>query len=174
MSGNELARIGSIIDVDVDPRDDKIDGLERQVAKLRGELSDARHELARVREDSNRAMTGVRQQLSPLFRALQRLFGELDDAGVADVAPSVSASAASQPTPAANDRTAAIWDSWKARLPGGPAKIIDALMLQSDMNTQQLAIATGVHRNSIPAMIYKLNKAGLLNKNGGRFSLKQL
>jgi hypothetical protein len=33
---------------------------------------------------------------------------------------------------------------------------------------------TGVHRNSIPAMIYKLNKAGLLNKNGGRFSLKQL
>ena len=47
-------------------------------------------------------------------------------------------------------------------------------MLHGDMNTQQLAIAIGQHRNSIPRLIYTLNKAGLINKNGGRFSLKQL
>jgi len=175
MSGKEqgLARLGDIIDAEVDPRDDRIDDLERQVARLRGELSDARHELTRVREDSNRALTALRQQLSPLYRALQRVFGELDAAGVADVAPQASAPTAPASAATADSRTMAVWESWKSKL-GAAGKLIDALLVHGEMNTQQLAIATGLHRTTIPKHIYTLNKAGLLNKNGGRFSLKPL
>ena len=71
-------------------------------------------------------------------------------------------------------RTAAIWMSWKGRLGPQCGKVIDALLLQPEMNTTQLAIAIGTRRQNIPGLIYKLNQAGLLNKNGGRFSLKAL
>ena len=151
-----------------DPRDEQIADLTEEVGNLRAAVARANTEAAQAQQDANRALSALRRQLSPLYKALQAVFGELDTAGVED-----ETAAFNQRSPR-NERTAAIWESWKSRMPGGPAKIIDALLLQSDMNTQQLAIATGVHRNSIPAMIYKLNKAGLLNKNGGRFSVKQL
>lgn len=168
---DKLALRDPIIDIDGDPRDDKIDALERQVAKLRGELSDTRHELQRVKEDSNRALTGVRQQLSPLYRALQRLFGELDDAGVADV-PLGAPTPAS--TPPVNSRATAVWESWKSKLGTGPARIIDALLLHGEMTAKQLKIACACRQNSIYEWMVKLNKAGIVNKNGGRFSLKEL
>lgn len=142
----------------------ELSDLRGEVRVLRAELSNAKRDLAYAQRESAQALGALRKQLAPLYRALQAVFGELDAAGVDESAPLSSAS----------PRTSAVWESWKSRLPGGPAKIIDALLLHNEMNTQQLAIATGVHRNSIPAMIYKLNKAGLLNKNGGRFSLKAL
>jgi hypothetical protein len=149
----------------VDPRDARISELEDEAHDLREALTIANADTNRAKRDAERALANLRRQLSPLYRALQDVFGELDAAGVEETGSS---------TLAASPRTSAVWESWKSRMPGGPAKIIDALLLHSEMNTQQLAIATGVHRNSIPAMIYKLNKAGLLNKNGGRFSLKTL
>lgn len=153
---------GQVADaVDADPR---LLELEDEVRELRKELSQAKAEASQVKRESGRALASLRRQLSPLYRALQDVFGELDAAHVED-GPVISGGA---------PRVSAVWESWKSRLPGGPAKIIDALLLHGEMNTQQLAIATGVHRNSIPAMIWKLNKAGLLNKNGGRFSLKPL
>lgn len=170
----ELARLGDIIDVEVDPRANQIDSLERQVAKLRGELSDTRHELTRVREESNRALTALRQQLSPLYRALQRVFGELDEAGVADAPATGTAAPSNSAAPRQDARVAAIWDSWKVRLGPASAAVIDALLLQPNMNTTQLAIAIGKSRNTVPNLIFKLNQAGLITKNGGRFSLKEL
>lgn len=155
-----------LIEGQVDDADSRIADLEREVRDLTDALSAAKFALADARRESTRALGALRRQLAPLYRALQDVFGELETAGVEESA----APAAGEPTA----RTSAVWASWKSRLPGGPAKIIDALLLHGEMNTQQLAIATGVHRNSIPAMIYKLNKAGLLNKNGGRFSLKLL
>jgi hypothetical protein len=174
-ASKELARIGDIIDADIDPRQDRIDDLERQVAKLRGDLSDARHELTRVRENANRALKPLRQQLSPLYRALQRVFGELDDAGVPDVPFGAPSSVATSNTSGTVDaRTAVIWDSWKSKLGPQCAAVIDALLVHPNLNTTQLAIAVGKNRNTIPNLIYKLNQAGLIDKNGGRFSLKQL
>jgi hypothetical protein len=150
-----------------DPRDTRIAELEDELRDVRNEVARANSAALQAKRDATRALGTLRRQLGPLYRALQDVFGELDAAGIEDSAPSASSTTG-------NTRTSAVWESWKSRLPGGPAKIIDALMLHGEMNTQQLAIATGVHRNSIPAMIYKLNKAGLLNKNGGRFSLKPL
>lgn len=147
----------------VDDRDAKIADLELYVVQLQGEVSRAQREAAQARRETAAALAALRRQLSPLYKALQAVFGELDAAGVDE-----------SDAPTQQGQTSAVWESWKARLPGGPAKIIDALLVHREMNTQQLAIATGVHRNSIPAMIYKLNKAGVINKNGGRFSLKTL
>lgn len=158
---------GHVEDIVDDARDGAIAHLTMLVKSLREELAAAQREADRARRESTVALAALRRQLSPLYKALQAVFGELDAAGV-DASGDTHAE---KPLPT---RHSAIWESWKARLPGGPSKIIDALMVHGEMNTQQLAIATGVHRNSIPTMIYKLNQAGLINKNGGRFSLKTL
>ena len=156
----------------VEVADPRIAELEAEVRQTRRELADARVEASRVREDAERALSMLRRQLSPLYRALQAVFGELDAAGVIDDGGGLHG-AASQ-APSVDARTAAIWMSWKGRLGPQCGKVIDALLLQPEMNTTQLAIAIGTRRQNIPGLIYKLNQAGLLNKNGGKFSLKQL
>jgi hypothetical protein len=149
----------------VDGRDAEIDVLEAEVKRLRRELAIANGEIAKAKADASRALTGLRKQLTPLYRALQSVFGELDAVGVENGPMSFAAD---------NPRVSAVWNNWKSKLGGGPSKVIDALLLHGDMNTQQLAIACGCDRTTIPGYIHRLNKAGLINKNGGRFSLKQL
>lgn len=63
----------------------------REIAELRAEnqrlaraLEDANMRANRAREDADRALSALRRQLSPLYRALQAVFGELDAAGIAD------------------------------------------------------------------------------------------
>lgn len=149
-----------------DARDEQIASLQAEVRRLRSDLAAAKADADEAHQNASRAVSALRKQLSPLYRALQLVFGEIDAFGVEDVS--------APPPNAGNPRATAVWESWKSRLPGGPAKIIDALLLHSDMNAAQLAIATGIHRNSISQMIYKLNRAGLINKNSGRYSLKSL
>lgn len=142
---------------------------EEQVYTLRQEIRGLQQELATARQErhnTNRAMATLRQQLAPLYRALQAVFGELDAAGAGDLADATSAPA--------NPRMSAVWESWKSRLGVGPAKCIDALLLHGDLNTAQLAIATGYHRNTVPQYVSALHKAGLIDKHGGRFVLKAL
>lgn len=146
--------------------DDEADNeMREQIADLQRQLRDARNETAQARRESNRAMGELRRQLGPLYKALQMVFGELDAAG-ADEAPAASGSA--------NPRTSAVWENWKSRLPGRPAQIIDALLLHGELNTTQIGVAVGMSRNNVPAVIFKLNKAGILTKNGDKFSLKKL
>lgn len=156
-----------------DQRDPETARLEQEVRRLRRELADATVEAQRGREDADRALRALRRQLAPLYSALQAVFGELDAAGVTDESPSPRASDAPD-APAITPRVKAVWENWKQQLPGYPARIIDALLLHADLNTAQLAIACGCKRQRISEGIVKLNKAGLVNKNAGRFSLKSL
>lgn len=153
----------------VDDAHAQVISLQAENRDLRRQLAIAEREAGQARREASRALSALRQQLSPLYRALQAVFGELDAAGVDE-----GAAASSPGSVEPNARVMAVWASWKSKLGEGPGKIIDALLVHGDMNTQQVAIATGYHRTSIPKMIYQLNKAGLLNKNGGRFSLKPL
>jgi hypothetical protein len=168
---DKLAIVGQIIDTEDDPRDATIARLEREIKTLKRAVSDAETNASRAREDADRAMSMLRRQLGPLYRALQAVFGELDAAGVTDSAPAPASPAA--PT-GQGDRASAVWEAWKSKLGEGPARVIDVLLLHGDMNTTQLAIACRASKRSVPAWIYKLNQAGLINKNGGRFSLKSL
>lgn len=145
-----------------DERDTRIRELENDVRDLHRRLLAAEGSAAAARREAGHALGGIRKQLTPLYRALQAVFGELDAAGVDEGGA------------APDSRTDAIWQSWKSRLGPQCGKIIDALLLQPDMNTTQLAIAIGTNRNNIPSLIFKLNKAGLINKSGGRFSMKSL
>lgn len=158
MTGGELVLRGDV----VTDQQEEIHALQAEIVRLRRELAMANGEIARAKTDSARAVGALRTQLLPLYRALQSVFGEMEAIGDDSGGMPVDA------------RTATIWATWKQRLGGQCAKVIDALLLQPGMNTTQLAIAIGTHRNNVPNLILKLNKAGLINKNGGCFSLKQL
>lgn len=152
--------------------------IRKEMADLRSEVATVTLELHKERQKTVQMTRGVaelRRQLTPLYRALQALFMELDTTGVEDTPPAAGANYGTSTGPLPSDaRVKAVWDSWKSRLGDGCAKVIDALQLHGPMNTQQLAVVTGYHRTTIPTYIYKLNKAGLLNKTGGLFSLKQI
>lgn len=155
-----LVRHGEVIDVS---RDAEVDALHDEIRTLRTELSIAKRDADRAKADAERALAALRKQLSPLYRALQGVFGELDAAGVAETTGS--------PMPS---RTSAVWENWKTKLGPMPARFIDALMLHGDMNVAQLRIACACGQQTVYDNIAKLNKAGLINKAGGRYSLKQL
>ena len=145
--------------------------LEIENRTLREQLEEKDDELRkerRKRETIERGVSRLREALSPTYNGLQMIFGEIDAMGVTDSGRSSNAAASP------DSRISAVWESWKGRLGEGCAKVIDALLLHREMNTQQLAIATGYHRSTVPSYIYRLTKAGLLNKNAGRFSLKEL
>ena len=157
----------STVVVQSDQRDLEIERLRASLRQEARQRADAERAAERAREDAQRALSMLRTQLGPLYRALQAVFGELDAAGV------TSERESGPQATAAPSQHSAVWEAWKAKL-GSAGKVIDALLLHKEMNTQQLAIATGLHRTTIPALIYKLNQAGLLNKRDGKFSLKPL
>ena len=146
----------------IDPLDARASDLEDENRTLKQALSRANADIERERRANAVVVRELRRQLTPLYQALQALFGELD------AIPDSGAGTAAAP------RNQAVWDAWKKRLGGKPSELIDALLLHGDMDSSQIAIAIQCHRNSVPQIVYKLNKAGLLNKNGGRFSLKPL
>lgn len=147
-----------------DPRDHKIAELELELRQVRRDLADARIETNRVQEDASRALSMLRRQLNPLYQALQAVFGELDAANV----PETGSSSTSQ------DRVSLVWDNWKQKLSPACGRVIDALLIHRELNGQQICVAAHMGKNTMYSVISSLSKAGLLNKNGGRFSLKQL
>lgn len=151
----------------------QFDDTDQQIAELRAEVRRLRVALAEsegavVSAKSYAAQTvqgvaGLRKQLTPLYRALQAVFGEFDALGVsADDEAGVPR------------KHSAIWDSWKEKMPGMPARFIQVLLEHGDMNAAQLRIAAKCGNQTVYDTIHKLNKAGLIEKNGGRFSLKKL
>lgn len=117
--------------------------------------------LERLKEEAAQAgVKELRKILNPLHKALGAVFGEMDAMQLGDEVSS--------------PKSSAVWDSWKSRLGGTSAKIIDALMLHGSMNQTQIAIATGLSRTNMPTYIHKINKAGLIDKNGNEYSLKKL
>ena len=62
----------------------------------------------------------------------------------------------------------------EAKLGGKQAEFIQALLEHGEMSAIQLKIATRSGQQTVYDTIHKLNKLGLINKNGGKFSLKEL
>lgn len=132
------------------------------IAGLREQLRAAREELAIERSRESGVEEGVaqlRQALAPLKEGLDRIFGILPvSTGLAMAVP----------------KNSAAWESWKQRLGGQPAKAIDALLVHGALTQTQLRIHVGCAQGSVPGIVYALNKAGVINKNGGKISLKEL
>lgn len=163
-----------VIDLGVDERDQEIDALKAENRKLRRELSDAEVRADRAREDANRALSMLRRQLAPLYRALQAVFGELDAAGVTDAAPPTAATMTA--TAPVNDRQRNVYEPWLERFGRDSAqgRVVQALLAHGDLSVEQLRIAAQMAYSTAYEAAKRLKKLGLVENNGGKFSLKQL
>lgn len=141
-----------------------------EVDRLRGENFRLTEELTKAHREVDQARRAVaatvilRRQLEPLHRALLAIFGELDSVGMQD--PSAGG---------IDNALPAVWQSWKQKLGGGPpSTCIDALFQHGSMSAVQLRVAMKCHINTVYLTTAKLQKLGLVNKSGGRYSLREI
>jgi len=94
-------------------------------------------------------LTAVRAVLEPQYRAMQRLFGELESAApVGDTA---------------------LWDVWRQKLSTRARKILDALLARNGEATRdQISTLAGISRTSsdLDKGISELYRNGLIDKVG--------
>lgn len=146
----------------IDPRDERIAELEEQMQTLTDKLDYARRQLAQAQVEATHATRNLRKQLSPLYRALQEVFGELDTIG------------GGGDNEAAAPASHQAYEQWKRKLGAAEGRIIDALLAHGPMDSKALVIATGYHRTTLPRPIAKLRQAGLLLTRDGKYVLREL
>jgi hypothetical protein len=136
-----------------------LDERNLRIAELELELREERMQNA-----ANKAsVETLRNTLSPLYQALQRVFGHIDAMGFTG----------NGSTPA-NDSTRQVWESWKQKLGGMTAKAIDVLLLHGPMNQTQLRLQLQCATRTVTNVVGALHKAGLINKSDGKIALKEL
>ena len=148
----------------VDDRDLMISGLKEQLRQAQEALAIERSRNAQT----DKGMKQLRSILAPLHGALGAVFGELDAMGIGSDASQGNF------TPAPDARKAAIWESWKKKFPGTPARFIEALLLHGELTQTQLRIHAQCAQGSVAGVVSTLWKAGLISKNGGKISLKDV
>jgi hypothetical protein len=141
-----------------DGRDDNIRTMQDRIRDLEREL-EAEH--TRNVSISSGAQE-LRQILAPLYHALGLIFGQVEAMNLPGTATGI------------DPRKAAIWAEWKQKLPGHPAKFIDALLIHGSLTQTQLRIHAKCAAGSVPGVVSKLWQAGLINKNNGKISLKDI
>jgi len=144
---------------------EEVGKLRRTIKHLESDLADAQVALQNERRQSaksKRALGVLRGQLEPLYQALQGIFGELTDVEV------------SIDTKGRSSRVDAAWETWTRKLPGKQSEFIKAMLEHGEMSVEQLRVTTHSAKQTVYETIHKLNRLGLINKNGGKFSLKEL
>ncbi len=144
----------------------RIESLQRELYRRNQQLNEAEENLRQERQKTasiERGVQELRKVLSPLYQALQHVFGEIDTMGVG-----------SAPAAGVDPRKSAVWEDWKQKLGGKAADAIDALHLHGEMTHTQLRIHMKCGQQTVYDTVHRLNKAGIINKNGGKISLKQL
>jgi hypothetical protein len=148
------------------------ESLNRENRRLKDKIEQLELDLKREQQKSRialRAMETLRGPLEPIYRGLRMIFNEFDDAGVTGADSATSAASQTGGTP----QSSAKWESWKARMPGKPAEFIELLLIHGEMTGAQLTAASHSSKQTTYQTISRMNKAGILSKNGGRFSLKE-
>jgi len=144
-----------------DERDLIIRGLRDHIRELEESLRTER-KLTAVAEDGLRELRHV---LKPLYSGLQKVFGEFDAMGISD------SQNGAERLPAEHSK---VWKSWMDKLPGMPAKFIEVMLEHGEMSVAQIRVAAHCGQQTVYDVASKLHKLGLLNKNGGKYSLKEL
>ena len=127
--------------------------------------------LTEQRDKYQHALSVLRRQLQPLYSALRAVFGEIDAADIPNPEVRISydqANVRSMP------QRSPVWENWRKQLGGKQAEVIEALETHGWMNVAQLVVATHSAKQTIYETIWKLNKLQLINKNGGKYSLKEM
>jgi hypothetical protein len=162
-----------IVDTAEQDRQAELDSVRGENQRLKGEIRTA-FEMLKVAQDDNdrlrRIINSLRGQLNPLHKALRAIFGEIDAAELAEDS-SASRQSPMPPTVAKS----AIWESWKQKLPGAKAAILDALLQHGELSVEQLCVMTHISRKqTIYDSVAALKKLHLIDGNNGRYSLKAL
>jgi len=144
-----------LLEGQVDTRDETIRELRERLRKSEEDLFRQAQRTASVEQ----GVTALRQVCLPLYRALQQMYGASELMGLAEEAQSL-------PSPK--------WEAWQKRLGGKAAEFIGQLLIHGAMSGQQLKVATKCGQQTVYDTIRKLNQAQLLNKNGGKYSLKDI
>lgn len=142
-----------------------IESLQRKLQAANERAAQAENELRVERRKTasmERGIGELRSVLTPLYRGLVHIFGEIEVMGLE------AEQSNSQP------RNSAVWESWKQKLSGSAAKAIDTLLLHGEMNAEQLRIHLGTATRTCYNIIGELNRAKLINKNNGKIRLKEL
>lgn len=130
--------------------------LRAENLQLKREVAEARRDVERAGAEAARAVRELRKQLTPLYRALQGVFGEMES--FTPDGPSTA------PT--------AVWDEWKRRLGPSAARVIDALLLGGEMTVPGIMTTAKMGKRTVYEATAKMGQAGILVRNGGKFSLK--
>jgi hypothetical protein len=145
----------------------QIESLQRELYQRNRQLAESEEALRQERQKNAGVEVGIgelRTMLSPLYQGLQRIFGEIDALGIEGPVNGAGL----------DPRKAAVWEDWKRKMPGLPAKFIEALMLHGELTQTQLRLHAKCAAGSVAGVVSQLWKAGLINKNGGKISLKEL
>jgi hypothetical protein len=147
------------------PRDPRYEDLLRRYERLQDELAESKLRIQEARNQSVKALrtqARLRQQLEPLYQAIRGVMEELPDADPADTQQHYSS---------VKD---ARWETWIAKLGGKQGEFIRAMLDHGAMTREQLKISTHSGSSTVDLVLRKLKELSLIEKNGGRYSLKQL
>jgi len=132
----------------------RLKAAEEENARLRAQLAD----LARQHAAARLALDAIRKNFEPEYRAMQKLFSDLELAGSAGASlPDTS-----------------IWDLWKQKLGIGPAKIITVLCERGELTRIQLRTLCGFSRRTFQDYLARLNTNGLIEKDGDKIRLRSI
>ena len=132
------------------------------------QLTEERDTARREAKTLQYATDELRRQLGPLHSALSAVFGELD------AVPSSHEGGNGHSAP--DDKKTAVWKSWIQKF--GPAtmqaRMITAVLEHGALTAAQLRVAMQCSTQGVYDTAARLSKLGLLEKNGNKYSLKEL
>jgi hypothetical protein len=135
----------------------EVDNRDEVIRQLRCDLAAAQAE----NNGAAQAVAALKEELGPLYRGLQKLFGELDKVAGEEVAPAAANTGA--------------WAAWRAKLPTKQWQFIEALMhLGSAATGAQLRAATKTAGSTTTYVLRSLTSMGLFVKVGNQYRLKDL
>lgn len=138
-----------------------------------------RTELIKAKAESEAAIaaiTALRNSLSPLFRALRGVFGEINLVVSEDAPqPQYGAAAGANGRPADDDALQNIekWEGVKRRLGGKEAELIGVLLTCGPRTNTQLKSLLKLAYSTTAALTLKMMNLGFLTKDGDAWTLKK-
>lgn len=142
--------------------------LRREIAGLEQELQTAKNEAAQAKlgaADAIQAIRALRHQLEPFYKAFKMVFGEISRVDAAKMGADSAVVGSSA--------LSAKWEMMKEKLGHREAQIIDALQ-HGGMTAKQLTPVLHWDIKTVYRVTQKMKDAGLLNNDGGKFSLREL
>lgn len=147
-----------------------IDNLKRKNLALQRRIDDLELELQKQKNEAKRAMqalTNLRDILQPLHRAMRMVFGEIETVDLPE------AGTVAMPSSGNSSGLSAKWEMLKHKLGGRQAEFIE-LLQHGPMTAKQLGAAAHCDPRTAYNVVNKMKLDGLVDNNGGKFSLKEL